>query len=227
MKLTVATIRKVIDYTLLAPNATSADFQEFFAKARRFNFERVFVPPYMVKEAVKELEGVVIGTTVGFPHGNETVVAKLKSAEISVGSGAREIDFVMNIGKALDGDFAYLEQEFSAMRSLKDMYGTLLNIKVILETSFLSPENIREIVKLAANCGLDYVKTSTGYGPQGATIEDVMLMAEVAAGRIKVKASGGIRTLNQVINFLGAGAARIGTSAGDLILQEAAAVLLE
>lgn len=227
MKLTVDAVRRVIDYTFLAPNAASSSFKDFFTKARRFNFERIFVPPYIVREAVKELEGRTIGTTAGFPHGNETIAAKLKSAEISAASGAREIDFVMNIGRALDRDFKYLEQEFAAMRSLKETSGSDLNIKVILETCYLAEDIIQETVRLAADCGLDFVKTSTGYGPRGATPDDVRLMAQAAAGRIKVKASGGIRTLSQVINLLEAGAERIGTSAGDQILQEAAALLLE
>jgi len=227
MKLTVDKVRKAIDYTLLAPNATSSSFRDFFAKARHFNFERIFVPPYMVGEAVKELDDKTIGTTAGFPHGNETIAAKLKSAETSVTSGAREIDFVMNIGKALDRDFKYLEQEFKAMISLKETFDSDLNLKVILETCYLSKDIIREIVRLAVNCGLDFVKTSTGYGPHGATVEDVKLMVQAAQGKIKVKASGGIRTLSQVMILLDAGAERIGTSAGNQILQEAAALLLE
>ncbi len=222
----VSEIREKIDYTLLNPNANLEAVEDFFKKTRKFGFKRIFISPYLVEVAAKELTGVTIGTTAGFPLGTETIRAKRLSAEISIENGADEIDFVMNIGKALDRDFEYLEKEFKEMAALKEVRGdSKFNVKVILETCFLSPEIIREVVLLAADCGVDFVKTSTGFGPKGASKEDIVLMKEAAQGRIGIKASGGIRTLDQVIEFLRAGADRIGTSSGDQILLEAAAVL--
>lgn len=226
MDINVEKIRESIDFTLLSPQASSKDFEDFYLKTLKYGFKRVFVPPFRVKEAVSFLKSVVVGTVSGFPHGNETISSKVYSAEKSIENGALEIDFVMNIGKAIDEDFAYLEEEFKAMASLKSgITDDRFNIKVILETCFLNKEIIETTVRLAADTGLDFVKTSTGYGPKGASIEDIKLMKEAAQGRVRLKASGGIRTLEQVIGFLKAGAERIGTSAGDQILLEAAAIL--
>lgn len=227
-KISVEEIREVIDYTLLAPNATLKDYNQFFAKAKKYGFKRIFVAPFCVKRALRELPGFIIGTTSGFPHGNESIEAKVYSARKSIENGALEIDFVMNIGSAIEGDYQYLEKEFKAMSSLKsEVEDPRFNVKVILETCFLSPDVIKKVVILAAECGLDFVKTSTGFGPRGALVDDVKLIKEVAGSNIKIKASGGIRTLRQVTELLKAGAERIGTSAGDQILLEAAAILLE
>ncbi|MCX7832167.1 MAG: deoxyribose-phosphate aldolase [Actinobacteria bacterium] len=227
-KITVEEIRKVIDYTLLSPNATIKDYDNFFVKAKKYGFRRIFVAPFCVKRASQELPDIIVGTTSGFPHGNESIETKVFSARKSIENGALEIDFVMNIGSAIEGDFHYLEKEFKSMSSLKSEVGDpRFNVKVILETCFLSPDVIKKVVNLASDCGLDFVKTSTGFGPRGASVDDVKLMKEAAGSDIKIKASGGIRTLNQVLEFLKAGAERIGTSAGDQILLEAAAVLPE
>lgn len=224
--ITVSRIKEAIDYTLLQPHAVLSDYEDFIQKAKRFGFRRVFVSPYMVPYVSKMLEEVVVGTTAGFPHGTETIEAKVYSAELSIEKGAREIDFVINIGKALDRDFNYIEKEFLKMASLKEKLNLPeFNVKAILEMCFLSPEIVRELVEIAVSAGIDYVKTSTGFGPRGATPEDVKLLVEYARGRIKVKASGGIRTLEQVRKFLLLGADRIGTSSGDEILKEAAAIL--
>jgi deoxyribose-phosphate aldolase len=180
----------------------------------------------MVPYVSERLADVVVGTTAGFPHGTEAVEAKVRSAELSIENGATEIDFVINIGKALDRDFDYIEKEFLKMAELKDKAGLPeFNVKAILEVCFIPAEIVKELVEIAISTGIDYVKTSTGFGPRGATPEDVRLLVELARGRIKVKASGGIRTLDQVREFLLIGADRIGTSSGDEILREAAAIL--
>lgn len=224
--ITVSQIREAIDFTILSPQATVADYEEFIRKATRFGFKRVFVSPYMVSYAAENLSDVIVGTVSSFPHGTDTIESKVRSAEMSVENGAREIDFVINIGKAIDNDYRYIEREFKEMTSVKERAGGLLqNVKVILEICFLSEETVRELVEIAVTTGIDYVKTSTGFGPRGASAEDVRLLTSLSKGRIKVKASGGIRTLEQVKEFLLLGADRIGTSSGDQILREAAAVL--
>lgn len=227
-KITLEKLKRAIDFTLLAPQASHKDYEVFFQKAKKYGFERVFVSPYMVSQAVKELEGVIVGTTSGFPHGTDTIESKFSSAKLSVESGALEIDFVMNIGKAIDGDFSYLKREFERMAALKEeVKDERFNVKVILETGYLSPNTIRDLVRLAADTGMDFVKTSTGFGVRGATVEDVIIMRKAASGSLKIKASGGIRTLKQATDLIVAGADRIGTSAGDQILLEAAAILTE
>lgn len=227
-KITVELLREAIDFTMLAPNAKEADYLNFFEKARKFGFRRVFVSPSRVAFAGKHLEGMIIGTTSGFPHGTETIEAKVFSARKAIEEGALEIDFVMNIGKALDGDFKYLKREFQAMADLKEnVRDPKFNLKVILEICYLDPQTIRDVVSLAVETGIDFVKTSTGYGLRGATVEDVCLLRESAGDRVKIKASGGIRTLKQTVELIEAGADRIGTSSGDQILLEAAATLPE
>lgn len=224
-KFTVARIRQSIDYTLLKPNASAKDIDEFFRRTRKFGFERVFVSPFVVPLARQELEGVKIGTTAGFPLGTATTSMKVAEAEDALANGAEEVDFVLNIGKAIDRDMDYLEREFAVMAEVKQSTGGRLNLKVILETCFLSPELMADVVELAVEHGLDYVKTSTGFGPKGATVEDIRLLSRLAAGRIKVKASGGIQTLQQTMELIKAGADRIGTSRGDSIMEEAIALL--
>lgn len=227
-KVTVEMLKEIIDFTMLAPNAREVDYLDFFKRAKRFGFKRVFVAPSWVTLAKKHLDGAVIGTTAGFPHGTDTIAAKLFSAQKAVEEGALEIDFVMNIGRALDGDFGYLKKEFQALVGVKELAANpLFNVKVILETCYLDPKTVRDVVALAVDTGIDFVKTSTGFGPRGATVEDVSFMKQAAGVKIKVKASGGIRTLKQVVDLVEAGADRIGTSAGDQILLEAAAILTE
>lgn len=185
----------------------------------------MFVSPFVVKDARRELEGVRIGTTAGFPLGTATIRTKAAEAEDAVENGADEIDFVLNIGRAIDRDLNYLSREFAAMAAVKENTGGRLNLKVILEVCFLNEEVIADVVRIAIDNGLDFVKTSTGFGPRGATVEDVQLLRQLAAGRIKVKASGGIQTLKQTMELIEAGADRIGTSQGDSIMEEAIAVL--
>lgn len=224
-KFTVEKIRQAIDYTLLKPNATAGEIEEFFRKTRKFGFRRVFVSPFLVATARRELEGVKVGTTAGFPLGTSTISMKAAEAEKAVADGADEVDFVLNIGKALDRDMDYLSSEFAAMAEIKQGTGGKLNLKVILEICYLPSEVVAGVVELAVEHGLDYVKTSTGFGPRGATVEDVRLLGQLTAGRIGVKASGGIQTLQQAVELITAGADRIGTSSGDSIMEEAIAVL--
>lgn len=214
----VRSLAAVIDHTVLRPDATRADVRRLCEEAIRHGFGAVFVPPCFLEEAVILLQGraVRIGVPVGFPLGHQRSKAKVAEAVEACERGAVELDMVLNVGRLKSGEPEAVRADIEAVVRATPGVGH----KVILETCFLTrPEKILAC-RLAIEAGADYVKTSTGFGPGGATVEDVRLLVETAAGRVRVKASGGIRDAKTARALLEAGADRLGTSASLTILEE-------
>lgn len=208
-----------IDHTLLKADASEKDIKKLCKEAKEYEFFSVCVNPCFVKSARKYLKGsdVKVCTVIGFPLGANTTKTKLFEAKRAVAEGADEIDVVFNISKFKDRKYNYVSKELS---KIVDLCKKKVLVKVIIETCYLTKEEILEACKLVYECGVDYVKTSTGYGKDGANLDDVRMMREVCKNKLKIKASGGIKTLKQVEDFILAGAERIGTSSGVAIMNE-------
>jgi len=209
----------LIDHTLLKPEATEADIRKICGEAREYGFASVCVNPYWVPVVAKELAGsaVKVCTVVGFPLGAS--VAEIKAAETTkaLADGAQEIDMVINIGELRGGNLRAVSDEIGSVIQVSHSKSAL--VKVILETALLTDEQKIEACRLSKDAGAEFVKTSTGFGPHGATIEDVALMRKAVGAGMGVKASGGIRTLEDLRKMVAAGATRIGTSAGVKIVE--------
>lgn len=210
-------LANAIEHTLLRPNASLKDLEKLCEEALEWNFVAVCVHPYWCDAAKKLLRGskVKLVTVAGFPLGIQPLLIKLKELEYAMAQGADEIDFVVNPSEVKAGQFTPIENEFSA---LKKGAGSI-PLKVILETCDLIDAEKTKLCQLAAQTGLAFVKTSTGFGKSGATVADVRLMAGAVNGKAQVKASGGIRDLDTALKMLEAGASRLGTSSGVQIMQ--------
>lgn len=211
-------IARYIDHTLLKPDVTRKDITRLCAEAKRYNFAAVCVNPAFVKTASALLSGapVKICTVIGFPLGTTTTAVKAFEAAEAVENGADEIDMVLNPGALKGGDSEYVAAEISAVVTA----ARGKTVKVILETGLLSEGEKIMACRLAKKAGAHYVKTSTGFGPGGATVSDIRLMREAVGAGMGVKASGGVRTRGAALEMIGAGASRIGTSSGVFMLGE-------
>jgi len=207
-----------IDHTVLRPDATGDEVLRVCEEAIHHGFTVVFVPPCYAAQAVKALAGraVHVGIPIGFPHGLHTTRTKVSEAVEAVGAGVTVLDMVLNVSRLKSGEAALVRDDIAAV--VRATPG--VEHKVIIETGYLTREEKLLACRLIIDAGAEYVKTSTGFGPGGATVEDVQLLTQAVAGRAKVKASGGIRTLAAAQALLAAGADRIGTSAGVAIMQE-------
>ncbi len=219
---TPAELARLIDHTLLLPQATSTDITRLCAEARQHAFFSVCVNPAWVPLAAAELAGspVTVCTVVGFPLGAQASEVKAFEAEHALKAGAREIDMVLPIGPLRAGDEEWVRRDIGGVVQACRAHGALC--KVILETALLTEEEKVRACRLAVQAGADFVKTSTGFAGGGATSEDVALMYRTVApvgGR--VKASGGIRTLDDLLRVVAAGASRVGTSSGVAIIEQA------
>ena len=201
-----------IDHTLLKATATPADIVTLCTEARTYRFKAVCVNPQHVALCRTELagSGVLVATVCGFPLGAVTSEQKAAEARLSVQAGADEIDMVISIGSALAGDWEYVQADIRAVRQATE--GRVL--KVIIETCYLNDEQKERATEAAVAAGADFVKTSTGFGTGGATLDDVTLMRRVIAGRAEIKAAGGVRTPADAEAMIAAGATRLGTSGG-------------
>jgi deoxyribose-phosphate aldolase len=214
-------IASLIDHTLLKPETTAAQIRQLCDEALQYKFASVCTNPFYVPLAA----GLVRGSTVkvcsvaGFPLGATTTDAKVFEAQEAVEHGAHEIDMVMNVGALKSGDDAAVEEDIR--RVVDTCHRGSAICKVILENCLLTKEEKIRACKIAVRAGADYVKTSTGFNTGGATVEDVALMRATVGPKIGVKASGGIRTLEDLEKMLAAGATRIGTSSGVKIMREA------
>jgi len=228
----VRDLAKMIDHSILHPTFTDKDLKEGCEIAKKYDVASVCVKPYMVKDTVELLKGtsVKIGCVIGFPHGNSTTKVKVFETIEACKDGAEEIDMVINIGKALQGDFDYVEKEVKAIADACHENGAIL--KVIIETDFITDNNIKIILcQICSRTGADYVKTSSGYGfvkqPNGdfnyvgATIYDLKLMKENVSEGVKIKAAGGVRNLDQLLEVQAAGATRCGATATSSLLEDA------
>jgi len=211
-------INKYIDHTLLKATATEADIMELCKEARENEFFSVCVNSCYVKLAAKNLAGseVKVCTVVGFPLGAMSTEAKVFEAEQALKDGAEEVDMVINIGELKSKNLEKVENEISAIK--KTIGGKVL--KVIIETCYLTPEEIVVASEIAAKAKADFVKTSTGFGTDGAKMENIELMKGAVNGMAKIKASGGIKNLDTALSYIEAGVERIGTSSGVSILKE-------
>lgn len=208
----------LIDHTVLRPDATKDDVLRLCQEAKDHRFTVIFVPPCYIDEAVEAVTNTVIrvGIPIGFPLGGHTTKTKVAEAVEAVARGAQVLDMVLNVSRLKSGDLTLVRSDIAEV--VKATPG--VEHKVILETCYLTQEEKRTACHLVVEAGADYVKTSTGFGPAGATVEDVRLLKDTVAGRVKVKASGGIRDWKTTLAMLEAGADRIGTSASLKILAE-------
>jgi deoxyribose-phosphate aldolase len=215
----VREIAALIDHTLLKPQATAADIRRLSQEARRYGFAAVCVNPYWVPLAASELTGsaVRVVTVAGFPLGANTTAVKVAETESAIAAGAREIDMVLNIGELCGGHPDAVRADIAAVVLAAHSRGAL--VKVILETALLDDDQKTAACRLSQQAGADFVKTSTGFSTHGATVHDVALMRRVVGPDMGVKASGGIRTLEDFEAMRAAGATRIGTSSGVQILE--------
>lgn len=213
-------IAALIDHTLLRPDATRDDIIELCEEAQQYGFASVCVNPYWVPLAAAELAGsdVKVCTVVGFPLGATSTEAKVAETEAALRAGAHEIDMVQNIGALRGGDYEGVQADIAAVVEAAHRAGAI--VKVILETARLDDHQKIKACELAKAAQADYVKTSTGFGPSGATADDVKLMRSAVGEEMGVKASGGIRALKDFHAMVAAGATRIGSSSGVRIMKE-------
>lgn len=212
-------IAEYIDHAILNPLYTDEDLKRECEIARKFEVASVCVKPYHVKLAKEYLKGSVVevGTVIGFPHGSSTIQTKVFETREAIENGATEIDMVVNIAKVLQGDYEYVEKEIREVVDTAHSKGAI--VKVIFETCYLNNEQKIKLCEICSKVEADYVKTSTGFGTAGATLEDVMLLKEHVSNGVKVKASGGIKTLEQAKKFIEAGCQRLGLSSTEKILS--------
>lgn len=218
---TVADVASSIDHAILAPNLTKEKFHSELALAKKLNLFSVCVRPCDVEEAVAFLSdsNVKVGTVVGFPHGSSTTSVKSVEALEAIDNGAKEIDIVMNISHVLNGEAYKSAEEIGIIVNVARSMPGLEKIKVIFENAYLTAEQIKEVSIAMQNAGVDFTKTSTGTASSGAKLEDVKVMVEFKGG-MEVKASGGIRTINDYLAFRAAGVTRFGTSNSEVILTD-------
>jgi len=207
-----------IDHTKLGPNIKLHDIKVLCEEASVYGFASVCVPPCYVEEANMILNGAPpkICTVIGFPHGNNRTKTKIKETSIAIDDGATEIDMVMSIGLLKSDHLKAVEEDIA--RVVQICSDTAI-VKVILECSLLTDQEIRSACFISQEAGADYVKTSTGFASGGARIEDIAIMHKAVGGKLGIKASGGIRTATQALAMINAGATRIGASASISIIQ--------
>ncbi len=225
-------LAKMIDHSILHPTLTDADLERECEVAKKYNVASVCVKPYAVKQAAAHLKGsdVFVGSVIGFPAGNSSIEVKKYEAELACKDGAVEIDMVINIGKALQGDWDYITEEIKSVTDVSHENNAI--VKVIFETDFVTKDS--DIIKLCEICtqvGADYVKTSSGFGfvkdengnynYKGATIPVLQLMKKSIGPNVKVKAAGGVRNLDQLIAVQNAGCTRSGATATIKMLDSA------
>ncbi|MCS7252867.1 MAG: deoxyribose-phosphate aldolase [Armatimonadota bacterium] len=221
-------LAEAIDLSMLHPTLRETDIERGCRDAVYWGVASVCVLPCWVRFASELVNdsSVAVGTVVGFPLGGNETSVKAFEARRAIQDGATEIDMVMNIGFMKSGRFESLLDDMKAVvdaaqEVCESLRGKRAIVKIILETGYLEKDEIVRACELALASGADFVKTSTGFGPKGATVEDVKLMRSAVGDRMKIKAAGGIRALQQAIELLDAGADRLGTSHGVAILLEA------
>jgi deoxyribose-phosphate aldolase len=231
MKYSYAELAKMIDHSLLHPTMTDRELDEGCAIAAKYQVASVCIKPYYIKRAVELLKGsgVLVGAVIGFPHGNSSTESKRYETELACKEGAVEIDMVINIGKALSGDWAYVETDIRAVCNEAHKHGAI--VKVIFENDFLNDDATKiKLCQICERAGADFIKTSTGYGfvkqpnggynYKGATEHDLKLMRANVDSKVQVKAAGGVRDLDGLIKVRELGATRCGASATVAMLDE-------
>ena len=221
--LTPAIIASMLDHSTLQPFLTEEDIIKGCDIARKYRTASVCARPADMPLVATLLQGsaVQVCTVIGFPHGNHHTCIKVAEAQQALLDGCNELDMVINVGKVRHGDYAYVENEIRLLCDLAHKNNA--RVKVILETCFLSDEQIAKVCQLSADAGCDWVKTSTGYGSAGYTPHHLRIMKDNVPACVELKASGGIRTLDQVLEARAIGASRCGVSATEAIMKEAIA----
>ena len=213
-------LAQMVDHTQLRAYAVTEDFEKLCKEAADYGFKMVAINSYPVKLCSRLLKGtgVHVGAAIGFPLGQTTIENKVHETKQAIEDGADEIDYVINIGRLKEKDYDYIEKEMTEI--VKVCRENNILSKVIFENCYLTDEEKIKVSEIAVKVKPDFIKTSTGFGTGGATLEDVKLMKSVVKDEVKVKAAGGIRDLDTFLAMMEAGAERIGTSAGIEIMNE-------
>ena len=213
-------IAKMIDHSLLNPSLTDGELEAGCCLALRYDVASVCVKPYFLARCAELLAGsnVAAGTVIGFPHGGHTTAVKTAEAERALLDGGAELDMVVNVGKVLSEDWTYVREDIQAVVALTHSGGGI--VKVIFENSYLQDRHKIRLCEICAEVGADFVKTSTGYSSGGATIADLKLMRKHSPAHIRVKAAGGIRTLDALLEVRAIGVARSGATRTAEMLNE-------
>ena len=219
---TLAQIMSAIDHSVLKPESSRDEILRACDVAIEQQTASLCIRPIDVPLAVEKLAGssVPVCTVIGFPHGTSTTATKAFETREAVLAGAAEVDMVLNVSALIAGDLETVETDIAAVVTAAREANGFALVKVIFETALLNREQIITACRISELAGADFVKTSTGFAAEGATIENVRLMKDCVGDRLKVKASGGVRTLDQVIDFLEAGADRCGASATEKIVEQ-------
>lgn len=220
--ITYRQLAKTIDHSLLRPELTQAEVIAGCELAKKYDVASVCVKPCHVRLAAELLRGsdVQVGTVVGFPHGSQTQSAKVFEAQEAIANGAAELDMVINIGELRSGHAETVAAEVRAVVDCARQSVKPVLVKVILENAYLTDEQKVQGCKLVEQAGADFVKTSTGFAPSGATLEDLKLMRATVGPQVQVKAAGGVRTLEALLAVIDVGVTRCGATATAAILDE-------
>ena len=217
---TVEQLANMIDHTNLKAFADDAAFEKLCDEAKKYNFKMVAINPAQAVRCKKKLEGspVHVGAAIGFPLGQTTLECKIFETKDAIEKGADEIDYVINVAELKNKNYDYIKKEMEEIVKICREAGK--TSKVIFENCYLTDDEKRKVAEIAKEVKPDFIKTSTGFGTGGATVEDVKLMKSVVGDEVKVKAAGGIRDLKTALAMIEAGAERLGTSAGVAIVEE-------
>lgn len=217
---TVEQLANMIDHTNLKAFADDAAFEKLCDEAKKYNFKMVAINPAQTVRCKKKLEGspVHVGAAIGFPLGQTTLECKIFETKDAIEKGADEIDYVINVAEVKNKNYDYIKKEMEEIVKICREAGK--TSKVIFENCYLTDDEKRKVAEIAKEVKPDFIKTSTGFGTGGATVEDVKLMKSVVGDEVKVKAAGGIRDLKTALAMIEAGAERLGTSAGVAIVEE-------
>jgi deoxyribose-phosphate aldolase len=218
---TLADLARMFDHSLLQPTLTDADLERGILLAREYGVASVCIKPYAVKLAAKLLAGSTVqaSTTIGFPHGGHVTKVKVIESEIALADGATELDMVVNVGKVLSGEWNSVADDIAAV--VRVAHAANAKVKVIFENAYLKEEHKKELCTICGEVRADWVKTSTGYAETGATVEDLKLMRQFSPPHVQVKAAGGVRTYEKLLEVRAIGVTRVGATATKVILDEA------
>lgn len=221
-RMKLAELAARIDHTLLKPEATAQEVEQLCQEAQQYGFGCVFTHSIYVPLAVSVLSGsdIRVGSVAGFPLGAVDTRAKVTEAEAILSGGGLEVDMVVQIGYLKSGELKKFREDIeSVVKAVRQKEGA--RVKAILEVGLLTPEEVKKACELAVEAGVDFVKSCTGFGPRGVEVKDIELMREAVKGKVKIKASGGIRSLSQALLLFKAGADRLGSSASVSLIEKA------
>ena len=220
MENTYEDIAKMIDHSLLTPTLTAGDLDQGIQLALAYDCASVCIMPYYLKRCAQRLNGSTVkaSTTIGFPHGGHTTAVKLAEARQALADGGEELDMVVNISKVLSGDWGYVRDDIRAVIDTAHEAGE--KVKVIFENCYLKDVQKIRLCEICGELGADWVKTSTGYGTGGATLEDLQLMRKYSPSQVQVKAAGGVRDLDMLLRVREIGVTRVGASRTAPMLDE-------